>query len=210
MGLTGREDDKASTYSLGMKQRLGIAAALLSDPELLMLDEPTNGLDPAGIVEIRALLRRLADEGRTVLVSSHLLGEIQAACDELVVIRFGELVYSGGLDTLMAKASEHVLAVPDDPAQLDALTELYRRQGWQLAGDGLGLRIQMGAHQAGRANALAAADGIVLRTLTPVHESLEDVFLRMTGGTDAELTEARRAQTTTHSHDHHAILQEAA
>ena len=84
VGLAGREDDKASTYSLGMKQRLGIAAALLPDPELLVLDEPMNGLDPAGIVEIRELLKSLAAGGRTVVVSSHLLGEIQAMVDSLV------------------------------------------------------------------------------------------------------------------------------
>jgi ABC-2 type transport system ATP-binding protein len=83
VGLSGREDDKASTYSLGMKQQLAIAAALLPDPELVVLDEPTNGLDPAGIVEIRELLKSLATDGRTVVVSSHLLGEIQAMVDYL-------------------------------------------------------------------------------------------------------------------------------
>ena len=113
VGLVGRADDKASTYSLGMKQRLGIAAALLPDPELLVLDEPTNGLDPAGIVEIRELLKALADDGRTVVVSSHLLSEIQAMVDSLVVIRFGELMYSGSLDDLMLHGSERVVAAPE-------------------------------------------------------------------------------------------------
>jgi ABC-2 type transport system ATP-binding protein len=103
VGLIGREGDKASAYSLGMKQRLGIAAALLPDPEMLVLDEPTNGLDPAGIVEIRDLLRSRATGGRTVVVSSHLLSEIQAMADFLVVIRFGELVYSGSLEGLMGE-----------------------------------------------------------------------------------------------------------
>src|SRR6516164_7362203 len=103
VGLAGREGDKASTYSLGMKQRLGLAAALLPDPELLVLDEPTNGLDPAGIVELRELLKKSwAAGGRTVVVSSHLLGEIQAIVDNLLVIRFGELMYAGSLEGFMA------------------------------------------------------------------------------------------------------------
>ena len=95
VGLRERAGDPAKQFSLGMKQRLGIAAALLPDPELLVLDEPTNGLDPAGIVEVRDLLRSLGDDGRTVIVSSHLLSEIEAACDTLVVIRYGELLFSG-------------------------------------------------------------------------------------------------------------------
>ena len=199
VGLIGREDDKASTYSLGMKQRLGIAAALLSDPQLLMLDEPTNGLDPAGIVEIRALLRRLAAEGRTVIVSSHLLGEIQAACDELVVIRFGQLVYSGGLADLMDRASEHVLATPEHVDDLGRLAIAYRYQGWDVEQEGSSLTIRTAATHAARINALAIEHGIVLRALTPVQQSLEDVFLDMTGSTDAELAAARGEQ-----HEHAA------
>jgi ABC-2 type transport system ATP-binding protein len=92
VGLTGRDKESVGNFSLGMKQRLGIAAALLPDPELLVLDEPTNGLDPAGIVEIRGLLRSLGEAGRTVVVASHLLAEVQLACDYLVVVRFGELI----------------------------------------------------------------------------------------------------------------------
>ncbi len=97
VGLTGRGTDLVKGYSMGMKQRLAIAAALLPDPELLILDEPANGLDPAGIVEIRKLLQRLGEEGRTLLVSSHLLSEIEAACSRVVVIRFGEMLFSGPL-----------------------------------------------------------------------------------------------------------------
>ena len=103
VGLRDRSREPSKRFSLGMKQRLGIAAALLPDPELLVLDEPTNGLDPAGIVEIRLLLRQLADEGRTVVVSSHLLSEIETACDALVMIRCGELLLSGPLDRLVSQ-----------------------------------------------------------------------------------------------------------
>ncbi len=195
VGLAGRDGDRASTYSLGMKQRLGIAAALLSDPELLLLDEPTNGLDPAGIVEIRSLLRRLADEGRTVVVSSHLLGEIQAACDSLVVIRFGELVYSGGLAELMDEAAEHVVAAPSSIDEVGRLAAIVRADGWSVEPQGSMISVRMPTHASARINELAIADGIVLKTLTPVHERLEDVFLRMTGSTDAELSAARGAQT---------------
>ena len=96
VGLAGRGKDLVKTYSLGMKQRLAIAAALLPDPELLILDEPTNGLDPAGIVEVRTLLAAAwREEGRTLMVSSHLLSEIEAACDRVVIIRFGEMLFSG-------------------------------------------------------------------------------------------------------------------
>ncbi|WP_019394614.1 ABC transporter ATP-binding protein [Priestia filamentosa] len=99
VGLTGREDDKVRTYSLGMKQRLGIAQALLGDPELLILDEPANGLDPIGVRELRELLFKLKEEyGKTILISSHLLDELQRVCDQIVVIREGELMWNGDLN----------------------------------------------------------------------------------------------------------------
>lgn len=203
VGLTGRDRDKASTYSLGMKQRLGIAAALLPDPQLLLLDEPTNGLDPAGIVEIRALLRRLASEGRTVVVSSHLLGEIQAACDYVVMIRFGQLVYAGGLAELMHEAAEHVVVAPQHLDDLPRLTELYRDLGWIVEPNGSSLELSIPAHLAVDANVAALGAGINLQLVMPMHETLEDVFLRLTGGTDAELTTARRDQSRDRSAPHH-------
>ena len=147
VGLAGRENDKASTYSLGMKQRLGIAAALLPDPELLVLDEPTNGLDPAGIVEIRELLRSLATGGRTVVVSSHLLGEIQAMVENLVVIRFGELMYSGSLEGLMEKATERVVAAPELESDMPRLVEVVTAGGWTCEV----IRGSVGRRYAGRA-----------------------------------------------------------
>ena len=101
-GLAARAGDRYRTYSLGMKQRLGIAAALLPSPELLVLDEPTNGLDPAGIVEMRALIRSFADDGITVLVSSHLISEIEQICDYVVMIRAGKLVHQGTVADLQA------------------------------------------------------------------------------------------------------------
>lgn len=185
VGLSGRERDRAGSYSLGMKQRLGIAAALLTDPELLVLDEPTNGLDPAGIVEIRELLRRLGDEGRTVIVSSHLLNEIQAACDRLVVIRSGRLLFAGELGDLMRRALQYVIVMPDAMEDLEGLAAAYGGRGWALAREPGGLRLEIGAELAAEANRIAIGEGIVLRELRPVHESLEGLFLRMTeGGAD--------------------------
>ncbi|MED3988100.1 ATP-binding cassette domain-containing protein [Priestia aryabhattai] len=101
VGLTGRENDKVRTYSLGMKQRLGIAQALLGDPDLLILDEPANGLDPMGVRELRELLFTLKrDYNKTILISSHLLDELQRVCDQIVVMREGELMWDGALDQL--------------------------------------------------------------------------------------------------------------
>jgi len=109
VGLSDRAMDPFRTYSLGMRQRLGIAAAVLPMPRLLVLDEPTNGLDPHGIAEIRALLRSFADDGMTVFVSSHLLAEIQQVCEHLVVIEGGRLLFQGGVDELLAARAPELI-----------------------------------------------------------------------------------------------------
>jgi ABC-2 type transport system ATP-binding protein len=194
VGLVGREGDKASTYSLGMKQRLGIAAALLPDPEMLVLDEPTNGLDPAGIVEIRDLLRSWTTDGRTVVVSSHLLSEIQAMADFLVVIRFGELVYSGSLEGLMERASEQVVAVPESGADVPRLLEIVAANGWTSEVAGGHVIVEMPAEQSAELFRAAAVAGLNLRMLKPEEDTLEKVFLRLTGEEDGELSEDRRIQ----------------
>jgi ABC-2 type transport system ATP-binding protein len=194
VGLAGRENDKASTYSLGMKQRLAIAAALLPDPELLVLDEPTNGLDPAGIVEIRELLRSLATGGRTVVVSSHLLGEIQAMVDNLVVIRFGELMYAGSLEGLMEKATERVVAAPELASDMPRLVEVVEANGWTCEPSHDQLIVDMPAERSADLARAVTAAGLTLRMLNPEADTLETVFLRLTGATDAELSEQRRAQ----------------
>ena len=129
VGLLGRSNEPAKRFSLGMKQRLGIAAALLPDPELLVLDEPTNGLDPAGIVEIRSCSAHSGDEGRTIVVSSHLLNEIEAACDSLAVIRYGELLFSGPLIELVAQAGECIETSPEYPNDAGRLAELLASKG---------------------------------------------------------------------------------
>lgn len=123
VGLTERAGDALGTYSLGMRQRLGIAAALLKDPELLILDEPANGLDPEGIVEVRHLLRRLAIEGRTVFVSSHQLAEVQQMCDQVAVLAHGRCVAAGPVDGVLASVGNAgvVVRVDDPPVALAAL-----------------------------------------------------------------------------------------
>lgn len=196
VGLVGRESDRVSSYSLGMKQRLGIAAALLPDPDLLVLDEPTNGLDPAGIVEIRQLLKALAAEGRTVIVSSHLLSEIQAACDFLIVIRFGELMFSGPLAELMEQTREHLEVAPENDEDVARLIGVLNAAGWPAERpDPAGaVWIEGSAAESARVNRAAAEAGITLKMLVTREQSLEEIFLAMTGVDDGELAGDRARQ----------------
>jgi ABC-2 type transport system ATP-binding protein len=182
VGLGARADEPVKRFSLGMKQRLGIAAALLPDPPLLVLDEPTNGLDPAGIVAMRRLLRDLAADGRTVVVSSHLLSEIEAICDHVVVIRFGHLLFDGPLAALLAQESERIVAEPEHDRDLPALHEVLVRGGWGARIVGAAVRVEAGAGHAPAINRAASAGGITLRRLEVHEDTLEDVFLRLTGG----------------------------
>jgi ABC-2 type transport system ATP-binding protein len=112
-GMTGRADDLVASYSLGMRQRLALSAALLTAPELVILDEPANGLDPAGIVEMRQLIRELARSGTTVLISSHQLSELEQVCDHIVLLRDGQMRYQGSLERLLARQQACVTAAPE-------------------------------------------------------------------------------------------------
>ncbi len=181
VGLLGRSKEPVKRFSLGMKQRLGIAAALLPDAELLVLDEPTNGLDPAGIVEMRGLLRALGDDGRTVIVSSHLLSEIETACDRLAVIRHGELLFYGPLEDLVTQAGESIETVPEHPGDVGRLAESLRSRGWKVTALEEEVHVVAPVSQAADVNRAAAEAGITLRALRPQEASLEEVFLRMTG-----------------------------
>jgi ABC-2 type transport system ATP-binding protein len=193
VGLVGRDREPVKRFSLGMKQRLGIAAALLSDPELLILDEPTNGLDPAGIVEIREVLRDLGRNGRTVIVSSHQLSEIEAVCDHLVIIRFGELVFSGPMSDVMKRTREHIDIAAEHAADTDRLKTALVAGGWQVVGLDDGLRVAAGATRAADLNRAAAGAGVTLSRLVVAQDSLEEIFLDMTGRTDGELAMGRAA-----------------
>ena len=167
-----------------MRQRLGIAAALLPGPELLVLDEPTNGLDPHGIAEIRNMLRSFADEGMTVFVSSHLLAEIQQICEHLVVIETGRLIFQGGVSELLAaRAPELVVRTerPQDARQLLALVKATGRTAC-MADDGAdnSLEISADCAYAGELNRLAMSNGITLVHLTERRSTLEEAFFDIT------------------------------
>jgi ABC-2 type transport system ATP-binding protein len=178
--LTGRDTDRAGDYSLGMKQRLAIAASLLKDPELVLLDEPTNGLDPAGIVEIRELLIRLGHSGKTIIVSSHLLAEIQAACDRLIIINRGSLVFEGPTHELLDQARNELVVVPEYRSDLSKLAALLDEKGINFAANGVGLRAPGATAESALVNRLAFEHGVTLRELRADVEDLEDVFLRLT------------------------------
>jgi ABC-2 type transport system ATP-binding protein len=191
VGLAGRDREPVKRFSLGMKQRLGIAAALLSDPELLILDEPTNGLDPAGIVEIRELLRDLGREGRTVIVSSHQLSEIEAVCDHLVVIRFGELIFSGPMAEMLKRTREHIDIAAEHAADMERLEAALVAGGWAVTAVDDVLRVAAAADRAADLNRAAAAVGVTLSRLVFAQDNLEEIFLEMTGRVDGELADGR-------------------
>jgi ABC-2 type transport system ATP-binding protein len=180
--LTDRGGDRYGTYSLGMKQRLGIAAALLPDPDLLILDEPTNGLDPPGIRDLRARLRSLADGGMTVFVSSHLLDELQQVCDHLVVIDHGRLLFSGGVDDFLGGREPQLTVTPEDPDRLDELAELCEAAGHPASVLDGRILVTAPLSWAGELNRMAMCSGITVCALGEVPLRLEDVFFHMTGG----------------------------
>ena len=177
-GLAAAGRRRVGGFSLGMRQRLGLAAALLGDPEVLILDEPANGLDPEGVHWLRGLVRGLADEGRTVLVSSHLLAEVAQTADQVVIIDRGRLVAHSTLAALTARADRTVRVRTPQPR---ALRDLLVARGAQVTLDGLDQLVVAGAstEQVGQA---AAAGGIVLHEMRFQRSNLEDVFLELTGG----------------------------
>ena len=179
--LGDRGDSKFKTYSLGMKQRLGIAAALLPNPKLLVLDEPTNGLDPAGIHEIRTLLRKLADSGTTVFVSSHLLSEIEMISDYLVMLRQGKVIFSGKTIDLLAAQKPIILAKPENSNDLNKLYEIANNLGKKAEIKGDVVEVSGEIDFSGNLNKAAFEAGIILTSLTPVRPTLEDTFFEMTG-----------------------------
>ena len=186
VGLTGRGHDRYRSYSLGMKQRLGIAAALLGDPALLILDEPANGLDPQGVREMRALIGRLAGAGRTVLVSSHDLSELEQVCDWLVLIDTGRSLYQGPTADLLGGAGEALAVAPLDPGDLAPLRDVLLSEGHRVERrDGrLVVPVPGGAAAtvAAAVNRAAFAAGVVLVELTPERTSLEDRYLSLVEG----------------------------
>ncbi len=177
--LSGRAKDKFKKYSLGMKQRLGVAAALLKDPELLILDEPTNGLDPKGMADMRALVRELGSGERTVLLSSHLLGEVEQICDRVGVIHKGILVAEDTIAELRGEEGLLVRAEPFEEAR--QIAERIKGVEGVTAADGM-LRLATDPGRAAEINAKLVSAGLRVSELRPAEQSLEEVFLELTGG----------------------------
>jgi ABC-2 type transport system ATP-binding protein len=176
--LLDRAKDPFGVYSMGMKQRLAVAAALVKDPELMILDEPTNGLDPQGVVEMRALLRRLGSGERTVMLSSHLLNEVQQISDRVAIIRKGKLVAQGTVHELRGEPSIVVRATPSDAAhrQLDRMLGTAAVTGV----DGT-LRLAVDPNRAADINQALVGSGIKVSELRADERTLEEVFLTLTG-----------------------------
>ena len=181
VGLGDRAKSKYKTYSLGMKQRLGIAAALLPNPKLLMLDEPTNGLDPEGIQEVRALLLSLADNGTTVFVSSHLLSELEIISDYLVMLRKGEVVFAGKIEELLLAQQHVIIAKGQNPGDLEKILTLATGLGHTASIRNNEVHIQANADWAATLNRAAFDAGITLAQLSPQVPNLEETFFEMTG-----------------------------
>ncbi len=195
VGLAERGRDPFKKYSLGMKQRLGLAAALLPDPELLVLDEPTNGLDPAGIMQMRDLLAALRDEGKTIFVSSHLLSELEQIADHLVIIRQGALVFQGPLEDLVQAQQPELRLEAEDVRDADVLADIASALNWTadvLAGQ---VRVQIPAHlsdseqrdRAAELNRRAHRAGVNLARLEIHRPSLEDAFFELTGTSSGDV-----------------------
>jgi ABC-2 type transport system ATP-binding protein len=188
VGLAARGGDRFGQYSFGMKQRLGIAAALLGDPELLVLDEPTNGLDPSGINEMRQLIADIGGGGRTVLVSSHILSELEQVCDWLIVIDRGVLVYEGPADGFLSDAAPVIAAAPQHDEDRDRLASLARAEGFDVESDGPELIIPIyggnATEIAAGLNRAAMDEGIVLVELHLRRPTLESHYLSIVEGAE--------------------------
>ena len=186
VGLADRRNDRFGEYSLGMKQRLGIAAALIGDPALLVLDEPTNGLDPVGMSEMRELIGRIGADDRTVVVSSHLLSELEHVCDWLLVIDGGRLVYAGDAHRLAAKATQEIILGPADGAELLRLADVVSARGLEAAcqGEDLVVPVEDGDARclAAALNQAAASAGILLAELHVRRPTLESNYLKLVEG----------------------------
>jgi ABC-2 type transport system ATP-binding protein len=176
--LTSRAGRKFGTYSTGMKQRLGVAAALLKDPDLLILDEPTNGLDPQGMAEMRKLIKDIGQGDRTVLLSSHLLGEVEQICDRVGVISGGRLVTQSTVQELIGETGVLVRAEPVDQAQ-EVLNRIFGA-GAVSRRDGA-IYLKTDPSHSVEINRQLMSSGIGVSELRPVERSLEEVFFQLTG-----------------------------
>ena len=181
VGLTARADERVRTYSLGMKQRLGIARCLLADPELLILDEPMNGLDPAGIQEFRGFVRSFVEQGGTIVLSSHLLDEVEKTCDHVAIVDRGVIVAQGSIAELRGADGRSVLVEVDQPARARALLAAHAAVE-SVLDDGSLLRVALrdGDAAVPDLNRRLVEAGLAVRRLEPQQASLEQRFLEIT------------------------------
>ena len=183
-GLSQRADERVKRYSLGMRQRLGVARSLLGDPELLILDEPTNGLDPAGIHEFRAMIRGFVAEGRTVLLSSHLLDEVEKICDEVAIVDHGRVVMRGPLAELGRGGEQSVVvATSDDERALALVSGQPAVKSARRGPDGIRIVLQAGGRAQPAADEISRSlvlAGLAIRRFEPTRASLEQRFLEIT------------------------------
>ena len=182
VGLSERADERVKRYSLGMRQRLGVARSLLADPELLILDEPTNGLDPAGSHEFRDMIRGFVAEGRTVLLSSHLLDEVEKICDEVAIVDQGKVVAQGPIAELAATGKQTILiATSDDEQALAILSE--HRAVESVTTESAGMRVSLDPESDGAGDDISrrlVLAGLAIRRFEPARRSLEQRFLEIT------------------------------
>ena len=180
VGLSERGHSKFKNYSLGMKQRLGIAAALLPNPELLILDEPTNGLDPNGILEIRNLIASLAKVGKTIFISSHLLNELEAICENIVLIKEGKILHDGKTERLVGNSGSGNLAIsPEYEVDLTRLTKILKSLGYEFSIKSGKVHIVASTLQGADINRVAFESGITLRLISDSASSLEEKFFEL-------------------------------
>jgi ABC-2 type transport system ATP-binding protein len=182
MGLLGRKDSKFKAYSLGMKQRLAIASALLGDPEVLVLDEPTNGLDPEGITQIRALIKQIAAEGKTILLASHMLDEVEKVCTHVGIMKGGNLLQYGNVDEILSE--DLILEVSADNLALLKVS-INDFQGLKLMGEDkskLLVKVMSEGWNASALNKALIDKGVVINHLVTKKSSLEDQFLKIVKG----------------------------
>jgi ABC-2 type transport system ATP-binding protein len=178
-----RADDRVSKYSMGMRQRLGVAACLLGDPQLLILDEPMNGVDPAGMLDIRDMIRSLTAEGRTVVLSSHLLDEVQRTCDSVAIVDRGKVIRQGPISQLLAGSSFELEVECSEPERARTLLEATALDAHvQARPDGLGITLPEGTQRGviAEVNRVLVEGGISVYRLQHVQISLETWFLQVT------------------------------
>jgi len=186
VGLRGRQKDRVRTYSLGMKQRLGVAIALLQDPDILILDEPANGLDPAGIVEMRDLMHRLAAEGKTVFISSHMLSEVQQICTRVAIINLGRLISESSIEELISGRGEFTVKLE----RANEALALIQKQPWGRSArlDSSGALVTLAPEGRGRnLNLFLVNAGFAPDMLTQTTQDLEQVFLSLTNSGTGEI-----------------------